>query len=346
MNQHGGGIAQPTSLHPITPPSHPIATWRATGRRYYNLSHFYRQKFGGAVWKIPLDAGFGCPNADGTLSRFGCTFCNVASFSPARRHRSEHEDVVAQFLRGVAKLRQQRKAERFIAYFQAGTNTYAEPNELEALLHGVLEVPGTVGLAVGTRPDCLPSDILDVLEKISRKIWLSVEIGLQSSNNATLRRINRGHDFTVFRDAVLRCHARKLAVCVHLMLGLPGETPDDNRRTLRDIADLPISGAKFHNTYVSKDTTLARLYQAGLYQPLTRETYVETLIDCLELLSPDCVVERLTAETTDEFLVAPDWCRDKNATLHFLEKRLAERDTWQGRKFALPVADSGSGCVS
>lgn len=317
----------------------PAPAWRAEGKRYYNLSFFYRQTFGGPVWKIPLDAGFGCPNADGTLSRFGCTFCNVASFSPARR-RDGHDDVTAQLRQGVEKLRRQRKADRFIAYFQAGTNTYADPEWLETLFHDVMQMPEIVGLAVGTRPDCLPDAILELLQNVARRTWFSLEIGLQSSNDGTLRRINRGHGFAEFRDAVLRSHARGLSVCVHVMLGLPGEGPEDNRATMRALSELPISGVKFHNTYVSKDTALARLYEAGMYRPLTQDAYVETLIDCLELLSPHCVVERLTAETTDQFLIAPEWCRDKNGTLRLLERRLVERDTWQGKKFPTIPHDS------
>ncbi len=291
------------------------------------------------MWKIPLDAGFGCPNADGTLSRFGCTFCNVASFSPARR-RDGRDDVTTQLRLGIEKLRRQRKADRFIAYFQAGTNTYADPKWLEALFHDVMQVPEVVGLAVGTRPDCLPDEILALLQNVARRTWFSLEIGLQSSNDGTLRRINRGHGFAEFRDAVLRSHARGLAVCVHVMLGLPGEGPEENRATMHALSELPISGVKFHNTYVSKDTALARLYEAGMYRPLTQDAYVETLIDCLELLSPHCVVERLTAETTDQFLIAPEWCRDKNGTLRLLERRLVERDTWQGKKFAAIPDDS------
>ncbi|GAB6186162.1 TIGR01212 family radical SAM protein [Thermopirellula anaerolimosa] len=332
MNRH---VAQ--ALQSRTNP--PTPAWRTAGRRYHNLSFFYRQKFGGPVWKIPLDAGFGCPNADGTLSRFGCTFCNIASFSPARRHDAP-DDVTAQLIHGIAKLRRQKKAERFIAYFQAGTNTYADCTRLDTLFREALQVPGVVGFAVGTRPDCLPNEILDLLQDFARRTWLSLEIGLQSANDTTLRRINRGHGFAEFRDAVLRSHARGLDVCVHVMLGLPGETPDDARATMLALSELPISGVKFHNTYVSKNTTLARLYEAGMYRPLAQEAYVETLIDCLELLSPHCVVERLTAETTDEFLIAPEWCRDKNGTLRLLERRLIERDTWQGKKLLRPGANS------
>ncbi|MGQ9822612.1 MAG: TIGR01212 family radical SAM protein [Thermogutta sp.] len=332
MNRH---IPQP--LQSLT--AFPSVAWRAEGKRYYNLSFFYRQRFGGPVWKIPLDAGLGCPNADGTLSRFGCTFCNVASFSPARR-RDNRAGVKAQLLDGIAKLRRQRKAERFIAYFQAGTNTYADPRWLDELFCEVLEIPEVVGLAVGTRPDCLPDEVLDVLQDAASRTQLFLEIGLQSSNDATLRRINRGHGFAEFQDAVLRSHARGLAVSAHVMLGLPGETANDCRETVRALSELPISGVKFHNTYVSKDTALARLYRAGMYRPLTREDYVETLIDCLELLSPHCVVERLTAETTDQYLIAPEWCRDKNATLRLLERRLSERDTWQGKEFLARRHDS------
>lgn len=312
-----------------SPPEQPV-DWRSLGRRYYNLSLYFRHTFGGETWKVSVDGGFHCPNADGTISRFGCTFCNIASFSPSRR-RDQPASIVEQIRQAVEGLKVRKPINHFIAYFQPGTNTYAPVTVLRDLFTQALTVPGVVGLAIGTRPDCLPSEVLDLLSELNAKTWLSVEIGLQSAHNATLRRINRGHSWEDFHRAVLACAGRGLRVCVHLMFGLPGETAAEMLATVEAVAELPIHGVKLHNLYVAQDTALARLYEAGLYRPLSQDEYVHLVVESLERLPPWIVIERLTAETSGQYLIAPDWCRDKGQTLRMIQKLLEERDTYQGR---------------
>lgn len=307
--------------------------WRALGRRYYNLSLYLRHTFGGETWKVSVDGGFHCPNADGTISRFGCTFCNIASFSPSRR-RDQPAQIAEQIRQAIQGLRVHKPVERFIAYFQPGTNTYAPVAVLRDLFTQALTVPGVVGLAIGTRPDCLPPEVLDLLAELHAKTWLSVEIGLQSAHNETLRRINRGHSWEDFHRAVLACAERGLRVCAHLMFGLPGETAAEMLATVEAVAGLPIHGVKLHNLYVARDTALARLYEAGLYHPLSQEEYVRLVVESLERLPPWIVIERLTAETSEQYLMAPDWCRDKGQTLRKIRHLLEERDTYQGRLWA------------
>lgn len=308
----------------------PEVDWRALGKRYFNLSLYYRHTFGGETWKISVDGGFHCPNADGTISRFGCTFCNIASFSPSRRY-DQPASVAEQIRRAIDNFKKRRSIDRFIAYFQPGTNTYAPLPVLKAMFSEAVTVPGVVGLAIGTRPDCLPPEVLDFLAELSQKIWLSVEIGLQSAHDATLRRINRGHTFEDFRQAVWACAARNLRVCAHIMFGLPGETPEMMLGTIAALADLPIHAVKIHNLYVARDTALAKIYAAGMYRPLEQHEYAELVVTALERLSPAIVMERLTAETSDEYLIAPDWCRDKSGTLRRIQQLLDERDTYQGK---------------
>jgi radical SAM protein (TIGR01212 family) len=311
-------------------PAVPAVDWRAVGKRYFNLSLYYRHTFGGETWKISVDGGFHCPNADGTISRFGCTFCNIASFSPSRRY-DQPTSIAEQIRNSIENFKKRRALDRFIAYFQPGTNTYAPLPVLKAMFSEAVTVPGVVGLAIGTRPDCLPPDVLDFLAELSEKTWVSVEIGLQSAHDATLRRINRGHTFEDFCQAVWACAARNLRVCAHVMFGLPGETAEMMLGTICALRDLPIHAVKIHNLYVARDTALARIYEAGMYRPLEQDEYAELVVAALERISPAIVIERLTAETSDAYLIAPEWCRDKSGTLQRIQRLLEERDTYQGK---------------
>ncbi len=305
--------------------------WRQLGHRYYSLGFYLNRIFGGKTWKVSVDGGFHCPNADGAISRSGCLFCNIASFSPSRRWSGL--TIREQILRAAAKLRERRGIHRFIAYFQPGTNTYGPPDHLERLYREALSVPGVVGLAIGTRPDCLSDDVLDFLATISHETWLTVEIGVQSCHNDTLRRINRGHSWEDAVNAIQRCATRGLRVSVHLMFGLPGETYHHMLETAGKIAELPVHGVKLHNLYVARDTGLAKLYEAGQYQPLSQEAYVSIVCDVLERLPPHVVIERLTAETDAGYLVAPEWCRRKGETISLIDKQLEARGTYQGCRF-------------
>lgn len=309
----------------------PSFEWKQLGHRYYNLSLYLDRTFGGKTWKVTVDGGFQCPNADGRISRAGCLFCNIASFSPARRQSGL--SIAEQLAQAITRLRQQRGVQRVIAYFQPGTNTYGPVDLLERRYREALSVPGVVGVAIGTRPDCLPEQVLDLLTRLNEETWLSLEIGVQSAHNRTLRFLNRGHSWEDSVSAIQRCASRGLRVSVHLMFGLPGETVEEMVQTVSEVAKLPIQGVKLHNLYVAKDTRLVRLYELGQYQPLSQPEYVAIVVEALERLPPNVVIERLTAETSDEYLIAPTWCRRKSETIQLIQKTLVAQDTYQGKRF-------------
>jgi len=315
---------------PQTAPPSPWV-WRQLGHRYYNLGLYLDRTFGGKTWKVSVDAGFHCPNADGTISQSGCLFCNIASFSPSRQRSGL--SIRQQITQSTVRLRERRGIERVIAYFQPATNTYGSVEYLEHCYREAMSVPGVVGLAIGTRPDCLSDAVLDLLVNLGREIWLSVEIGAQSSHNRTLRQLNRGHSWEDSERAIRRCADRGIRTTAHLMFGLPGESLGEMLETVERIAELPIHGVKLHNLYVAKDTELASLYENGHYQPLSQEEYVSIIVDALEQIPPNVVIERLTAETSDDYLIAPDWCRRKSETIELIHKQLVTRDTYQGRRF-------------
>lgn len=303
--------------------------WRQQGLRYYPLRLFLRQKFGGPVRKITVDAGFSCPNVDGTLSRTGCIFCNLASFSPARRHPPR--PIREQIQHTAEKLRQRYGPCQFLAYFQPGTNTYGPVEKLQKLYLEALQEPGVVGLCIGTRPDCLPEEVLDLLAELAEKTWVLLELGLQTIHNRTLAWIGRHHTYEAFLDAAERAQRRHLAVGAHVILGLPGESAPEVQATAQEIARLGLHSVKIHNLYVAQQTRLAQLYQAGQVRLPSREEYVGLVVDFLERLRPDCVIDRLCADCPPEYLVAPDWGLDKQAVLRAIDTELHRRNTSQGR---------------
>lgn len=308
--------------------------WGDAGCRYYRLSRYFRRVFGGPTWKVSVDAGFGCPNADGTLASGGCVFCNIRSFSPSRRLAAC--SLAEQIVRGTEQLRRRYGADRFVAYFQPATNTYAPVERLRAVYEEALRQPGIVGLAIGTRPDCVPDDVLDLLAELSQRTWLSVEYGLQTIHDRSLDWMNRGHHYDVFLDAVRRSRLRGLHLGVHLILGLPQETRDDILATAREVARLRIESVKLHNLYAVQDTRLARAVAEGSVQLLTREEYVGYVVDFLEQLAPDCVIDRLSGDAPPQYLVAPRWCLDRSAVRAAVERELERRGTWQGRRCSTP----------
>ncbi|MBP5622075.1 MAG: TIGR01212 family radical SAM protein [Thermoguttaceae bacterium] len=270
--------------------------WRQNGSRYYTLGAYFKREFGGIVRKISVDAHFSCPNIDGTVGRGGCVFCDAVSFSPSRRFGLE--DIDAQIDDGIKQLQRRFDATKFIAYFQPSTNTHAPVETLEKAYRIALRRPEVVGLAIGTRPDALGNDVLDLLAEIAKEKWLSLEIGLQSSHDRTLRLLNRGHDYACFVDAVTRARSRSLRLGTHLILGLPGESRDDIVLTGRRVAALGIESVKLHHLYVEKNTVLAKMWEQGLVTLPSLEEYAEEVVDALETLSPETVVERVAGETS------------------------------------------------
>jgi hypothetical protein len=289
------------------------------------------------VQKISLDAGLGCPNRDGTLSSEGCIFCDGRGSGTGAM--INHGRTLSEQIQEGRRFAERRYgAHLFIAYFQSFTNTYGALPKLKALYDEALAHPGMVGLSVATRPDCVNPETLELLKSYQEKYLVWVEYGLQSAHDETLNRINRGHDVACFEEAVRLSSRYGLNVCAHIILGLPGETPEMMMNTARYLAGLPVHGVKIHLLYVAKDTPLAVLYRKGEYDCLSRDDYMGLVIAFLELLPPSMVIHRLTGDPIASELVAPEWAKDKMTNLNRIRKGLEERDTWQGKKHGMFTA--------
>lgn len=288
-------------------------------KRWNTFTAYLKKHFGQRVQKIPLDAGASCPNRDGTLSRSGCTFCNErgsgSGFGLAGM------DLSSQWEYWRRHFLASGKATRFLAYFQSFSNTYGPIERLRRLLASLADLPDLVGISVGTRPDCLDIEKIQLLALAPwSETWL--ELGIQTFNNATLRRINRGHDAASSIQAISlidRYGRGNISICAHLMLGLPGESPQDVYNTVEILNTLPVQGVKLHNVYVCKKTELAHEFLAGDYCPLTRATYVELATEVLVRLRPDILVHRIVADPSVGELLAPDWAVDKSGLVRAIE---------------------------
>jgi radical SAM protein (TIGR01212 family) len=301
-------------------------------KRYRDYNTYLREIFGERVQKISLDAGLKCPNRDGTTSHNGCIYCDSrGSGTGAMVNRGLSIDQ--QIVEGRKRMGRRYGARKFIAYFQSFTNTYAPVPQLKDLYDHALNYPDVVGLSVATRPDCVNKEILSLLRSYEDEYLVWIEYGLQSSHDATLSRINRGHDVGCFEQGVRIAKDFGLNVCAHIILGLPGETRDMMLQTARFLAGLPVDGVKIHLLYIVRETPLAGLYERGEYRCLGRDEYIERVVDVLELLPPDMVIQRLTGDPIGMELVAPLWAKDKSGNLRRIRQRLEERDTWQGRRY-------------
>jgi radical SAM protein (TIGR01212 family) len=305
--------------------------WRAAGLRYYHYNFFLRQKFGGRVQKVSIDAGFTCPNVDGTVARGGCTFCDNRSFSPSRR--LPRQGVLGQIDEGIRRLKWRYDVDQFLAYFQPATNTYAPVDRLRPLFEAAISHAKVVGLAIGTRPDCVPADALDLLEELSARTYLSVEYGMQTMHDRSLDWMNRGHHHDAFLDAVERSRGRGFEICAHVILGLPGESREDMLATARELARLRVDAIKIHNLYAVKDTPLADQVARGEVALLDRDEYIATLVEFLELLPPTALIERISGEAPPQYFVGPAWSLDKPAIRAALDREMERRDTWQGKRW-------------
>jgi radical SAM protein (TIGR01212 family) len=297
--------------------------------RYCRFSSYLRQRFGCRVYRIPLDAGFTCPTRDGIISRAGCLYCDPRGSASAIT--DTRLSVREQMLKGMDSARRRYGAEKFIAYFQAFTNTYAPPDRLKQLYTEATELPGVVGLSIGTRPDCVPDEVLDLIASFGPRFDTWIEYGLQSAHDSTLRAINRGHTVAQFSDAVEKTKERRIKVSVHVIIGLPAETHDMIMETARLIASFPVDGVKIHLLHVLKESPLEKIYREGTITLLSQERYVALVCDFLELMPPAVVIQRLTGEAPRDNLVAPLWALDKHAVLRAISSELERRDSWQGR---------------
>ncbi|MFN0020833.1 MAG: TIGR01212 family radical SAM protein [Pirellulaceae bacterium] len=305
------------------------SSWRSAGLRYHSYNFFLRQKFGERVQKVSLDAGFTCPNVDGTVAVGGCTFCDNRSFSPSRR--TPRVSIRDQLDDGIRRLKTRYTADKFLAYFQPATNTYAPVEKLRPLYESALSHPQVVGLAIGTRPDCVPDDVLDLLQDIASRSYLSVEYGVQTIHDRSLDWMNRGHHYDSMLDAMQRSRGRGFEICAHIILGLPGESHEDMLATAREMARLGVHAIKIHNLYAVRNTPLAEQLERGEVTLMERDDYVRTLVDVLEILPPEMIVERISGDAPPDYFIGPSWCLDKPAVLLALRHELERRDTWQGK---------------
>jgi radical SAM protein (TIGR01212 family) len=311
--------------------------------RYNDFNTYLRERFGCRVQKITIDAGFSCPNRDGTLSFDGCIYCDGKGSGTGAARRAE--SIKEQIQKAKVRLAVRYKAKKFIAYFQAFTNTYAPCDILRKRYDEALADFDIVGLAIGTRPDCVDQARLDLIQEYTARHMVWIEYGLQSIHNRTLEKINRGHTFEDFVQAVRITQGRNILICAHVILGLPGESMEDVLDTATALSGLGMNGIKIHSLYILKGTPLARLFQEGGCTVLDQETYVEWVTAFLERLSPNIIVQRLTGDPDPSALLVPGWSLKKQQTLSLIKKTLEAREAWQGRLFEqlrLDKAPSGS----
>ncbi len=298
--------------------------------RYNNFSNFLKKRYGEKVWKISLHAGFSCPNRDGSLSNSGCIYCNNEAFNIQVGKNSKSIDN--QIVSSIERLKRTRKVNKFIAYYQTYTNTYAPVDTLKKTYDTILKYQEIVALSISTRPDCVDKEKLDLIESYSHKIDVWLEYGLQSIHNSTLKEINRGHTYEDFLKAVRLTTKRNISICVHVIAGLPGESRDDFLKTIQAVAVLDINGIKFHPLHVLRNTVLENMYKKGQIKLWGADEYAEVVCDALEMLPEKIVIQRLTADAVKNILIAPEWCskNKKMEVVELINKKLEDRKTYQG----------------
>lgn len=299
-------------------------------KAYNSLNYFLRQKFGIKVFKISLDAGFTCPNRVGKAGYGGCIFCSARGSGD---FAGTKENLVEQFFEVKRMMNKKWKVGKYLGYFQAYTNTYAPVEELREKYYSILELDDVLGLAIATRPDCLPSDVLDLLEEISNKAYLWVELGLQTIHEDTAELINRGYRLETYVNAVVELKKRNIQVVTHAILGLPGESVEDMLKTVDFIANTGTQGIKLHLLHLMKDTRMVKLYEEGGLSFLSMDEYVNLIVDSIERLPEDMVVHRLTGDSPRSTLIEPVWSLKKWEVLNSIDDCFKSRDTWQGKKY-------------
>ncbi len=293
--------------------------------RYYTLNAYFREQYGCRVQRIPVDAGFTCPNRDGSKAKGGCIFCDNDSFNFSPKIPLEQ-----QIIQGIEHARKRYRASKFMLYFQPYTNTYAPVRILKRIYDHVYLDDRIVALSVGTRADCLSEEVIELLESYTRTHDVWIELGLQSMHERTLRRINRAERVDQYIHWIHRLASSPIKVCVHILFGLPGETREMMHETITSLVKLPIDGIKCHNLHIVKGTVLGKLYEQNPWELMDFETYIELLVQLIRKLPSDVVIHRLTAETPHHLLLAPTWGNEKNKILKALHDALQKTDSYQG----------------
>lgn len=302
-----------------------------TNKRYYTYDFYLKNKFGCKVFKVPLDAGFTCPNRDGTIGTGGCIFCNSQGSGEFSGNRLD--GLEKQFHKMKTALHQKWPVAKYIAYFQAFTNTYAPVEILKNKFESFINMKNVVGISIATRPDCLPINVLNYLEELSKKTELWVELGLQTINNKTAKLINRGYDYNVFLNTVKELRKRNINITVHIINGLPYETKKDMIDTIKSLSKLDIQGIKIHSLNILKNTELARLYLSTNFYIMSFEEYIDLLVEQLEHLRENIVVQRISGDAIPSELIEPKWSINKRNIANSLDKKMSMLDTYQGIKY-------------
>ncbi len=300
-------------------------------QRYRPLSGYLMERFGCRVFRVSLDAGLTCPNKDGTKGWGGCSFCNSSTL--AHPPGTNKRELKEQLLQGMQRLKERRRAEKFIAYLQPNSNTYAPIEFLEKVYQEAIDHPDVVALAISTRPDCLGEEALELLESFSRKIDLWIEVGFQTAKEETLTALNREHTVADFEKALAGARGRGIPLCAHVILGLPGESREDMVATARFLAQHSIWGVKIHPLHIQRGTRLEELYRKGEVRVLGLDEYAERVVEFLEELPPQTIIHRLCGSTPRRFLVAPPWGADRFAPPAVIRQLLDARNSHQGARY-------------
>lgn len=300
-----------------------------TNKRYHTWNHHLRSQFNHKIFKVALDGGFDCPNRDGTVAFGGCTFCSAAGSGDFAGNRTD--SLVKQFHDIKEKMHQKWKSGKYMAYFQAYTNTHAPIDVLREKFETVLSQENVVGLSIATRPDCLPDEVIEYLAELNKRTYLWVELGLQTIHEQTSQLINRAHDLQCYLDGVKKLRKHNINVCTHIINGLPLENKEMMMETALQVAKMDVQGIKIHLLHLLKGTPMVKQYQKGLLQFLTFEDYIDLVCDQLEILPPEMIIHRITGDGPINLMIGPMWSTNKWKVLNAIDSELKRRDSWQGK---------------
>ncbi|MBS4173882.1 TIGR01212 family radical SAM protein [Bacillus sp. FJAT-49736] len=304
-------------------------------KRYLTWNFHLREHFGHKVFKVSLDGGFDCPNRDGTVAHGGCTFCSAAGSGDFAGDRVK--DIVTQFNEVKEQMHKKWKDAKYMAYFQAYTNTHAPVDILRSKYEPVLRQEGVVGISIATRPDCLPDDVVEYLAELNERTYLWVELGLQTVHEKTSNLINRAHDYQCYVDGVKKLRKHGIRICTHIINGLPQETKEMMLDTAKEVAKLDVQGIKIHLLHLLKGTPMVKQYEKGMLQFLTFDDYINLVCDQLEILPPEMIIHRITGDGPIDLMIGPMWSVNKWAVINAIDAELKRRNSWQGKYYTVEM---------